>query len=184
MHNAPQSTNSRLAKALGLAASIVGSTLASTAHAQLVYNVWETWEGSTNPVFGGTGGADDELTHATLANSPTHYYHLGMATSTWWSIGRTFTPPAGSSCFAFGVRKGDNDFASLDAQLEVIDSDTWTLVKTKAFTITSNQAWTWVNTQSLGAWTADGGNVFVRMVLFGSFHGGNGYFDDIVVQCS
>lgn len=174
--------------AAALAACLASAlTLCSTAaEAQTpTWSVWEKWEGSTTPVSGGSsGGITVPVNHAATANSPSHYFLLGVPNSTvWWSVGRTFTPPAGLECFAYGVRAGAGTFTSLNGALEVIDSDTWTYIRNKPFTTLRDQPWTWINTTGSAGWTSDGGNIFVRMVLFGSAGGGNVHFDDIVVQC-
>src|SRR5688572_17017406 len=102
-------TTARRAKPLTVC-SVVLATAAWSASAtaqSLVYNVWETWEGATDPVYGGVSGGDSDINGAG-GFSPTHYSLIGTLGSPggWWSVGRYFTPPNGRSCTAFAVYRG------------------------------------------------------------------------------
>lgn len=185
------STGERMARARrakpAAVCSVVFATMvwsASAAAQSVVYNVWETWEGSLIPDSQSTSGEELVKVINGITLSPDTAWFIEGGFGGWTSMERTFQPPAGLDCTAFAAVAPGSHVAT-DVRLGVIDKPSWTYEVTNDFVIDDPEVHTFGQYYWKSAsWTSNGNQIVLRVLVYGIPGGAHVYADDFVVQCT
>lgn len=159
-------------------ALLFGTNVRSTkAAAPLAWNAWselDRFDGAWIPPWACLKAGSYLNGCVFVSSSSARYSRLytgrdGTSENPWSALERTFTiTPFQSgkvfSCVAkVSVRRPDGGTYPINGQIGVIDPDTWTYIKIKAFTLTST-----FTTKEAAAWSPLHKNVVVRVTLLGA----------------